>query len=218
MGGKTLILIPCCYSKNPGGTPIYDRGSCIINYLSPDMRKRLMTLRRQVAVAFNETLGPDVGVEHPVARIEFMKAYERYSGILYSRITKSSWEKLNRSQNLNLLIVSAFYGIVRHDETIRNYNRTMNKDKIEGKLLKTWWREHGLCDVILNYIITNKIKVVHDFLSLNYSEAAWPLQIKAQGIGVNYITHDYSGLGSGSNYYRGEDVQKLIQSYNEVCD
>ena len=177
-----------------------------------------MALRRQVAVAFKEMLGPDVGVGHLEARIEYMKAYKRYSGNLYSRITESSWEKLNSSQNLNLLIVSAFYGVVKHDETIRNYNRTMNRDKIEGKLLKTWWREHGLCDVILDYIITNKIKVVHDFLSLNYSEAVWPLQSKAQRIGVNYITHDYSGLGSGSNYYRGEDVQRLIQSYNEICD
>lgn len=215
MSRKTLILIPCCSSKSPGGVLKYDRDSCIVNYLSPDMGDKLMALRRQVAAAFKETLGLDVGVECPEARIEYMKAYRRYRGNLYSRITESSWKKLNNSQNLNLLIVSAFYGVVKHDETIRNYNRTMNRDKIEGRLLKTWWRKHGLCDIILDYIITNKVKVVHDFLSLNYSEAVWPLQSKAQRIGVDYITHDYSGLGSGSDYHRGEDVQRLIQNFRD---
>ncbi|MEM0357503.1 MAG: peroxide stress protein YaaA [Candidatus Bathyarchaeia archaeon] len=214
MAEKTLILIPCCDSKTPGGTQTYDKDKCVVNYLSPDMGKKLMELRRRVAVAFKERLGPDTGVYQPETQIKYMKAYERYNGNLYSRITKSSWEKLNRSQNLSLLIISAFYGVVRHDESIRNYNRAMNKDKIEGKLLKTWWREHGLCSILLDYIVTNDVKVVHDFLSLNYSEAVWPLQNEAESIGVSYIIHEYSGLGSGSNYYRGEDVQKLIQSFD----
>ena len=215
MNRKTLILIPCCSSKSPGGIRKYDRSSCIVNYLSPDAGNKLMALRRQVAAAFKEMPGPDVGFERPEVRIEYMKAYKRYRGNIYSRITESSWEKLNSSQNLKLLIVSALYGVVKHDETIRNYNIRMDKNKIEGKLLKTWWRKHGLCDIILDYIVTNKVEVVHDFLSSSYSEAVEPLQSEVQRIGVDYITHDYSGLGSGSNYYRGEDVQRLIQGYNE---
>ncbi|MEM2939848.1 MAG: peroxide stress protein YaaA [Candidatus Bathyarchaeia archaeon] len=214
MREKTLILIPCCDSKTSGGIATYDSGSCVINYLRPDVGKRLMELRRQVAVAFREALGPDVGVEQPEARIEYLRAYERYRGNLYSRISRGSWDKLNRSQNLSLLIVSAFYGVVKQNEFIRNYNRAMNRDKIEGRLLKAWWREHGLCDVLLDYIITNEIRVVHDFLSLNYSEAVLPLQREAERIGVNYVAHDYSGLGSGSNYYRGDDVEKLIRGFN----
>lgn len=215
MAEKILILIPCSDLKTLGGILRYDKSRCVINYLSPDMGEKLMELRRRVAVAFKEKLGPDIGFDQPVTQIEYMEAYKRYSGNLYSRITKSSWENLNHSQNLSLLIISALYGVVRHDEPIRNYNRSMNRDKIEGKLLKTWWREHGLYDVLLDYIITNNVKVVHDFLSLNYSEAVWPLQSEARRIGVNYIVHDYSGLGSGSNYRRGEDVQELIQSFDE---
>ncbi len=212
MGQKTLILIPCCGSKNPGGFPSYDGTSCIVNYLSPNVGKRLMELRRQVAMAFGEELGPDVGVAIPETQISYMRAYERYCGKLYSRITKSSWKKLNSSQNLSLIIVSAFYGILRHDEFIRSYNRAMNIDKVNGVLLKTWWRRQDLCDFLLDYVTKNEIKVVHDFLSINYSEAIWPLRSRAKELGIKYIPHEYPGEGSGSNYRRGEDVNRLIQT------
>ncbi|MEM5868000.1 MAG: peroxide stress protein YaaA [Candidatus Aenigmatarchaeota archaeon] len=212
MNEKTLVLIPCCGSKNRGGIPTYYRGSCIVNYLSPEAGRRLMELRKYVAVAFGDRFGSDVGVEESETQIEFMRAYERYKGNLYCRISKDSWEKLNTSQNLSLLVISAFYGVVRHDEFIRYYNRAM-KDKIEGKPLKTWWRKHRLCDILIDYIITNRIRVVHDFLSLDYSEAVQPLQSEIRRLGVAYIAHDYSGLGSGSNYHRGEDVERLIQSF-----
>ncbi len=170
-----------------------------------------MELRKRVAVALKERLGPDVGVETIETQIEFMRAYDRYSGNLYSKISKSSWEKLNRSQNLSLVIVSAFYGILKHNEPIRNYNRAMDREIVEGVLLKTWWKRQGLHEILLDYIAENEIKVVHDFLSKNYSEAIWPLQNKAKELGVEYVRHDYFGFGSGSNYRRGEDVEKLIK-------
>ncbi|MCS7135621.1 MAG: peroxide stress protein YaaA [Nitrososphaerota archaeon] len=213
MKGKTLILIPCCGSKNPGGFTIYNGKRCIANYLSVNVGKRLMELRRHVAIAFGERLGPDVGVEVLGTQISYMKAYERYCGNLYSKISKSSWEKLNDSQNLSLVIVSAFYGILRHDELIRNYNRAMNKDRVDGVLLKTWWSRQGLCDILLDYIIKNRIETVHDFLSINYSEAIWPFPSKVRELGINYFMHDYPGLGSGSDFYRGKDVYRLIQTF-----
>jgi len=172
-----------------------------------------MELRKRVAITFREELGPDVGFEKQVTQIKYMKAYERYCGNLYNRISRDSWEKLNKHQNLSLIIVSAFYGVLKHDEFIRYYNREMNRDKIEGVRLKTWWSRQGLCDILLDYIIKNEIKVVHDFLSANYSEAIQPFQNKIKEIGLKYHFHDYSGLGSGSNYYRGEDVNKLIQTF-----
>ena len=57
-----------------------------------------------------------------------MEAYERYTGTysqIYRQISSGSWEKLRKSQNLDLVIVSALYGLVRFDEPIQNYNITM---------------------------------------------------------------------------------------------
>ncbi len=41
-------------------------------------------------MALKETLGPDVGVETTETQIKFMKAYDRYSRNLYSKISKSA--------------------------------------------------------------------------------------------------------------------------------
>ena len=211
---KVLILIPCSKSKKSGGAPFYERANCIVNYLSQSAERRLIELRRRVAVALRETLGPDVGVETTETQIKFMRAYDRYSGNLYSKISKSAWEKLNRSQNLGLVIVSALYGILKHNELIRDYNRAMDRDKVEGVLLKTWWNTQGLHEILLDYIADNEIKVVHDFLSKNYSEAIWPLQSRAEELGIEYVKHGYSGFGSGSNCRRGEDVERLIKTFD----
>lgn len=109
LDGKTLILIPCCKKKEKGGIPEYKKENCILNDLSPEKGKKLMELRREVAKRFVKDLGPDLG-ESTRAQIEYMEAYKRYGrGHLYREIT--SWEKLNRSQNLKLVIVSAFYGV-----------------------------------------------------------------------------------------------------------
>jgi cytoplasmic iron level regulating protein YaaA (DUF328/UPF0246 family) len=214
MRERTLILIPCCGTKNPSGSPVYDGRFCIVNHLTASAGAKLMELRKRVAINFKEESGPDVGFEKQATQIKYMKAYERYCGNLYNRISRDSWEKLNKHQNLSLIIVSAFYGILKHDEFIRNYNREMNRDKIEGVRLKTWWSRQGLCDILLDYITKNRIEVVHDFLSANYSEAIQPFQSKIKEIGLEYHFHDYSGLGSGSNYYRGEDVNRLIQTFH----
>jgi len=176
------------------------------------MAKKLMELRR--LVARNLEAGPDIGSETLQAtQVRYMRAYERYCGQLYSKISRESWEKLNGHPDLSLIIVSALYGILRHDEFIRNYDRQM-KDKIEGRQLKTWWRNKGLCDILLDYVKRNKIEVVHDFLSEDYSEAIKPFQSKIKELGLRYEYHKFgSEFGSGSNCYRGEEVNELIQTF-----
>jgi cytoplasmic iron level regulating protein YaaA (DUF328/UPF0246 family) len=82
------------------------------------------------------------------------------------------------------------------------------KDKIEGRQLKTWWRNKGLCDILLDYVKRNKIEVVHDFLSKKYSEAIKPFKSKIEELGLRY---EYSELGS--NYHRGKKVNELIQTF-----
>jgi cytoplasmic iron level regulating protein YaaA (DUF328/UPF0246 family) len=217
MAERTLILVPCCLRKKPddtgdtGDTPDYDRRFCITNYLSKDKAKKLMELRR--LVARNLEAGPDIGSETLQAtQVRYMRAYERYRGQLYSKISRESWEKLNGHSDLSLIIVSALYGILRHDEFIRNYDRKMT-DKIEGRQLKTWWKNKGLCDILLDYVKRNKIEVVHDFLSEDYSEAIKPFQSKIKELGLRYEYHKLSEFGSGSNYYRGEEVNELIQTF-----
>ena len=213
MSKPTLILIPCCYKKKKGGGLEYDIRNCIINDLGPESGKKLLELRRKVAIAFEEKHGPDLGFEVNEFEIEYLEAWQRYTGNLYSQIHENSWEKLKRIPQLRLLIVSALYGLVNFNEPIRYYNRTM-KDRIHSnRRLNTWWKRHGLRDIILDYIMRNGIEVVHNFLSTDYSEAIANLASTLRGLRIEHVSHTYRGFGSGSNYYRGREINALIQGF-----
>ncbi|MEM2960955.1 MAG: peroxide stress protein YaaA, partial [Candidatus Bathyarchaeia archaeon] len=173
-----------------------------------------MELRKTVATSLKEEPGIDLGFEVREIKVSYMEAYKRYSGNLYREINEDSWIKLNNNPNLKMLIVSALYGLVNFKEHIRYYNRKMDVDKVDGKLLKTWWSQQWLSDILIDYVKQNRIEVVHDFLSTHYKEAIQPFPSNLEKINVQYIPHDYAGLGSGSDYYRGKDVNNLIQTFN----
>jgi len=215
MQENTLLIIPCCALKNPGGITEYDKSNCIVRDLSTESGKKLMELRRQVAIFFREPQGPDLGFIEAVSEVKYMKAYERYCGNLYSRISKDSWSRLSHASNLKLVIVSALYGLLNHDEMIRNYDKKMDRDKIYGALLKTWWNNHGLSSILLDYVTQNRIEVIHDFLSAHYADALRTFPLMARKVGVKYVYHNYHGLGSGSDYHRGREINVLIQALGD---
>lgn len=212
MFDKTLIIIPCCGEKRGGEIVEYDRSDCIVNNLSLEAGERLMELRREVALAFQKMPGPDLGFENTEPRIKYMKAYERYSGHLYSKVSENSWNRLSRNPELRLVIVSALYGLVDYNEPIRYYNRSMKDHIYSRRLLKTWWSNHRLADILADYVTQNEIEVVHDFLSTHYSVAVWPYSLRLRETRVRYLHHTYPGLGSGSDHYRGREVNALIQN------
>lgn len=214
MFAKTLVLIPCCNSKQPGGISEYDRSNCIVNCLSPVMAERLMVLRKQAGIAFEEEPGLDLGFENIEPRIDYLEAYKRYKGNLYSKISRSSWNKIKQSEELELIIVSALYGLVNWNEPIRNYNRTMDDHVHPRRRLNTWWSHKTLSSILLDFVIVNNIKTVHSFLSEKYAHAVQALSSNLKHNKVEYISHSYSRLGSGSNYHRGVDVNVLIQNFN----
>lgn len=197
MGNNVLILIPCCKTKQPGGITKNQSESSLLDYLTKPKMERLSNLRNELANYFFE-------IDHA----EYMQAYKRYSGAIYRRVLPETWGKLSENCKLDLVIISAFYGLLRYDDWICDYNITM-KDKIGKKTLKTWWRNNGLCQISEDYIIENNISEVHNFLSNDYNEA-----LKECCRGHIYFD-DYAKYKSGSNAHRGEDVNKFIQ---DICN
>jgi len=211
---KLLVLIPCCGEKTKNGTEDYHKLSrnSIISYLSKECSERLLKLRKQVALAFQEAPGPDLGFEAGDIQIKFLEAYKRYSGNLYSKISNDSWRKLERNSQLSLIIVSALYGLLSYNEPVRCYNRSM-KDHIHGKSLKNWWKTHFLTDILLDYIKRNQVEEVHDFLSRDYRDTLSNLSFRCKSIDVLHVAHNYPGLGSGSDFHRGIDINSIIQKF-----
>lgn len=136
---RVLILIPCSGSKKSGGIIEYSTKSSISNYLTSSSREHLLSLRRKLFDYFSISFGQDVSYPND-STINYMEAYKRYTGMhsqIYRQIYSSSWEKIGGTQNLDLVIVSALYGLLRYDEPIRYYDITM-KDRIGHQTLKTW--------------------------------------------------------------------------------
>jgi len=209
--GRVLILIPCSGSKKNGGIPEYNTKNSILNHLTDASKGHLLSLRRRLFEYFSTAFGPELGCSND-GTINYVEAYERYSGAhsqIYRQISSGSWEKLRKSQDLDLVIVSALYGFVRFDESIQNYNITM-RDKIEYQALKTWWRNNGLCAILKDYISKNGISEVHNVLSNDYDDALFSCFIDVR---VKYENHNFSEYKSGSNAHRGKWVDNFIQNF-----
>ena len=138
-----------------------------------------------------------------------MAAYERYSAqrsLVYASISPQTWNLLGKSENVIVLIISAFYGVLRYDEPIQDYNRVMDKDRIRGTKLQTWWHNNGLPEIIRSFIATNSIGQVYSFLSLPYSDA-----IDIYRIGRNVEDFPELKCGIGTPRRRGERFASLVQ-------
>ena len=117
---------------------------------------------------------------------ETMPAYELYTGRLYKKVQQENWKK----QKTDVIIVSALFGLLQHDELIPYYNVVMT-DKIPGsdEIISTYWLKHNL-----NQYITNKTIV--DLLFSQYRKA---FNKKGDNIGEipNVLWRDKYGTHKG---------------------
>jgi len=166
-------------------------------------------LRRRIFKYSSLQFGQDIGYQDEDT-IYYMEAYKRYTGRysqVYRQISSGSWDKLTKTADLDLVIVSALYGLLKYNESIRYCDTTM-KNKIGYQTLKTWWRKNGLCTILNDYISENKILEVHFVLSNDYRRA-----LGGCGTDVKSTYHDFAKHISGSNTYRGKWVNNFIQNF-----
>lgn len=196
-----LLLIPCSNSKLEGGQSDL-KGRRAKDELSPDNRKRLTEMRRELALAF------DVELSQPPREIPpLMPAYRRYSGNLYGQVEDAVWPSLSNRDDVDLGIVSALYGLIYWDEPVVEYNVSM-KDKVRGGArLCTWWKRGGLGEILANFINARRFDRVRSLLSKDYGVAVSGVE---QMVDSEWLAYKYQGLGTGSTYYRGRDVNQVV--------
>jgi cytoplasmic iron level regulating protein YaaA (DUF328/UPF0246 family) len=206
---KELIIIPCSGSKNPYGNKSV-MGREITKELDTTSKQKLYRLRQMVSnffdIGLTNGMNPQSGMLKP--------AYKRYSGNLYNKIAESSWNKIANSKDADLVIVSALYGIIYYDEPIINYNVAMGDNTLGKQKLYTWWKQNQLEDILAEYINTKEYTLVRSFLSGDYKKALPKIESK---INAHWLQYQYPNLGSGSNYYRGKDVNNIINNALKFC-
>ena len=200
-----LILIPCSGSKVEGSAPIQQERRATDD-LNTEYTKKLKLLRNNIFNAFNLTSKVKID--------EFMPAYRRYTGNIYSKIPKLAWENLKENKGLEIIIISAYYGIIYWDEPIICYNIAMSDNISPKRKLNTWWRKKGLTEIVAHFINNKEYDNVKSLLSISYQAALQGIHSK---ISTRWLQYEYPKLGSGSDYYRGVDIKNLLLDKNFHC-
>jgi cytoplasmic iron level regulating protein YaaA (DUF328/UPF0246 family) len=70
-----------------------------------------------------------------------LPAYKLYNGKVFKKVTLENWTK----KDTRVIIVSALFGLINHDEYIPDYNLIMT-DKIPGtnKMISTFWKDKNI--------------------------------------------------------------------------
>jgi len=142
-GERALILIPCSGTKYQSLTGIRPRGP--IDGIS-SLRGRMVHLTGNISS----------GTAVPAASL--------YQGALY-RQCRESLEALANEEypGIDLLIVSAFFGVVHPAEPISQYELRMG-DEIAGYKVYRWWQKFQLGAVLEAYVEARGITRVWSLL------------------------------------------------------
>lgn len=200
-----LILIVCCGTKAPGGSPDYRPPEHLASTLGERNFQSLMDARRELAQMRKLESGLDLGFGEQAAGLSFQPAYLRYTGRVYQR---SGLGQLLPKANYQVLIISALYGLIEAGDLIRDYDLAMKCMLPQGKV-QTWWKLHHLGDILSEYIWNTAPVIIHDLLSKDYREALkpWPRDF----LQILYKRYEYPGLGIGSLSRRGDDLKAILE-------
>ncbi len=170
--------------------------------LSSLNQSRLTEMQRGLASAFNVELAPP-----PRGISSLMPAYRRYSGNLYGQVRDVVWTRLSERDDVDLGIVSALYGLVYWDEPIVDYDVSMGDRVRGGARLSTWWKRGGLGGILADFIDAKGCDRVRSLLSRDYGSATSGVE---DMVDAEWLPYEYRGLGSGSNFYRGRDINQAV--------
>ena len=99
---------------------------------------------------------------------ELLPAIERYDGGSYRVIRKAQREKCNLD-NIEILILSAKYGLIEAFTPIANYEQRINQDRAKEL-------NHQLLQKLKKYVKKNSYIEIHLDLGLNYNLAVERIQ------------------------------------------
>ena len=167
MNETTLCFIPCSGSKNGRAKGMPERAW--YEELNLDLSS-LQTGRDHMRDCIS-------GSTH-------IPALNLYTGSFYSKLDKSILKQKISNGSLQILIVSAGYGVVDASEPIQGYDATLT-----GKTARMW-KMAGLADIIASIVRASEATNIFGFFSGN---ATW------------------SGGGSKYRYFFTEGIKKAIE-------
>lgn len=215
----TLILIPCCARKVPGGNRHAGAFPEFLPDLPPQVRQQVLSARFGILEALQRELGenriekgPDFGGSSMAGK--YRPAWERYAGNLYTAVGD---RKLLSGAGKNpgepaVLVLSALYGPLEPDSPIQDYDLRMDQSlsapgraslsvkpekvwkTILPGFLREWMRRNGKNRILL-LLASRYLKAVGPAVETGLSEGWIDEAFACSVIGGNsYSTPHTHGL------------------------
>lgn len=150
-----LVLIPGCKEKRVESAEATAEGP--VPGILP-IRDRLVQLLERTphlaSIPENKT-----GILDP--RAKRVPACKLYQGKLYQ---KCEWVLQRNHVDVQVLIVSALYGLVRPGEAVKNYDLSMGNRLHDGPPVYKFWMNEELDNVLRDHVETNEISFVWSLL------------------------------------------------------
>lgn len=156
---KALVLIPCCKTKSLSHPS--SRFSLPLNGIQ-QLRAELHSLV-SLTPALANIPANQRGILNPNAPSS--NAIDFYNGNFY-RIVREYLRHVmeGRIPFLHTLIVSSFYGLVKLDEQLSEYELQMADTLLGKKKVYRFWQEKGLWKILKTYIQDNNISYIWSLL------------------------------------------------------
>jgi cytoplasmic iron level regulating protein YaaA (DUF328/UPF0246 family) len=143
----------------------------------------------------------------PASSVPLAPAWERYDGNLYRKAQLGEAD-IHR-KDVTIVIISALFGVICADDTIRHYNVAMTDRLPDRTRVYAFWSNIGLASILAKLLQNLAARRVDDLLSGSYRKALGRVDTLLPA-GCIYQPWAYPRLGSGSDYHRGTDVRKLL--------
>jgi len=201
-GSMKLILVSCSAKKAPGGQPLHPP-SRLKNSLSPAAYKQLLSARKELKAILQEASDHTLGIDQ-AGENKYQPAYQRYQGFIY---LFSDFYHLFPKFDGRVLILSAMYGLLDAGDYLRNYNLRMADSLPSGLRVDTFWKQHGLRDIVVECIARAGADEVHDLLPEKYRSmlGPWPDPKIAA-----YKPYTFPATGQGSGFERSIALKSLL--------
>ncbi|MHA2032972.1 MAG: peroxide stress protein YaaA, partial [Candidatus Kariarchaeaceae archaeon] len=168
---KTLIVTASSKSKRKENLIFKKQHKTFSNTISDKNRQELLNARGSLLKEFSFPEGPDTHFNlEPTDEKAFLPAYSRYKGRTFSKVTEEAWTSLIEDDNFDCVILSAYYGLIRFDEPIRNYEIKQVTKLPSGTAIGKFWKASGAENWLFDYIENNQVENVKFVLSTSYSD------------------------------------------------
>jgi hypothetical protein len=208
---NVLLLIPCCKQKNVVAFQGQSQGIPGIQLLRNQLFHYIQNTQVLANRAENQRGILNIGAP-------LTQAIDLYTGIFY-QVANNSLRAImtGKYPSIHVLIVSAFYGLAKLDEGLKEYELQMGDTLHTGIKVYQFWQQNRLWQILQNYIIQNNITHIWSLLpdslpSFPYHRVFNPLWKILRNTQIRCFHVQVPDARTGTGYKRAQWLVEILNT------